>query len=450
MQAFANGSKIQVTNFSGGNDTVTLVKPLSAGTQGEIYYAKYNGSSDYLFKWIKSDFISTLSNSKNFYNWQVEKMKKPSLPQNFSWPIAITERRPNGEFGYVMKKAEDRYVSLTKFLNGGAKRTPTFNFANDFVKYRAALNLVKSMGSLFDCGYSYQDLSHNNVYFDRNNGDVFMIDVDNVVPSGYSCGVLGTPGYVAPELFSGQLNVPDRYTDMHSIAVVLFRMLVKSDPLSGDRPEDGLDDMKLYGKEALFVFDKNDKSNPPTGRQKLGWSFMPEVIREAFQKTFDKPVLRNQGGKRTERVTVAQWVVAIRKAIDEMLVCPVCGNYVFESLLDKGMFSSRKKCYLCKSDIDLPLKLVIKRGGTLEHINLFPGKDILGAHVGRPSYGIIGTVIEGDNGALILQNKSQMYWTARNNGKDYPVNPCGNERSRVKLSNGLTIIINNIDVKVEY
>ena len=70
----------------------------------------------------------------------------------------------------------------------------------------AALNMIKAFRILHNAGLFYQDINEGNFAIDPNNGDVKIMDNDNVAPSGKSTGVLGKPRYMAPEIVIGISN----------------------------------------------------------------------------------------------------------------------------------------------------------------------------------------------------------------------------------------------------
>jgi serine/threonine protein kinase len=120
-------------------------------------------------------------------------------------------------------------------------------------------------------GLCYRDISFGNVFFDPDTGEVLICDNDNVAVDGEGkIGVLGTPRFMAPEIVRGEA-LPSMHTDVFSLAVLLFYMLIMHHPLEGKRELAikclDLPAMnKLYGTDPLFIYDPDDDSGSSTRR----------------------------------------------------------------------------------------------------------------------------------------------------------------------------------------
>ena len=135
------------------------------------------------------------------------------------------------------------------------------------------------------------------MFFDPDTGDVLICDNDNVSANGIdNSSVYGTPRFMAPEIVMGQAK-PSRNTDLYSLAVLLFYMFMMGHPLEGKlEAEIKCMDIhamnKLYGKNPIFIYDPNDKSNRPVkGYQDnviIYWELYPQVIRDLFIKSFNQ------------------------------------------------------------------------------------------------------------------------------------------------------------------
>jgi serine/threonine protein kinase len=199
-------------------------------------------------------------------------------------------------------------------------------------------------------GYSYQDLNDGNFFIRPTDGDVLICDNDNVMPQGQMSGILGKARYMAPEIVAG--GMPDKYSDRFSLSVILFMLFFANHPFEGAKvvacpcmTEEY--EKKFYGSEALFLYDKDDKSNLPVRgiHQNVirRWPAFPSILKEAFIDQFSKDKLKNPNKRMLEQ----EWQKIICKVRDELVVCPHCHE---ESLLDlnKGVC----KCMNCGKDID--------------------------------------------------------------------------------------------------
>ena len=117
-------------------------------------------------------------------------------------------------------------------------------------------------------GAKYQDISFGNLFFNPDNGDVLICDNDNVsFDNSKPGGVLGTPGFMAPEIVRGEKR-PSKDTDRYSLSVLLFYLFMVNHPLEGKleasiRCMDMAARVKLYGTDPVFIFDPNNKTNRP-------------------------------------------------------------------------------------------------------------------------------------------------------------------------------------------
>lgn len=80
----------------------------------------------------------------------------------------------------------------------------------------------------------YKDVNEGNIFFNPQNGDIRIIDNDNI---GYAdkFTIKGTNGYMAPEVVLG--DKPDTRSDMFSFAVFVYRLLVGGFPFEGPYTE---------------------------------------------------------------------------------------------------------------------------------------------------------------------------------------------------------------------
>ena len=80
---------------------------------------------------------------------------------------------------------------------------------------RTAFNLTRGYQKLHAMGAKYQDISFGNLFFNPDNGDVLICDNDNVsFDNSKPGGVLGTPGFMAPEIVRGEKR-PSKDTDRY-------------------------------------------------------------------------------------------------------------------------------------------------------------------------------------------------------------------------------------------
>lgn len=267
-------------------------------------------------------------------------------------PLDLIELKESKSFGYVMEK-----VDTTKYIT-----LPELNSSGIIPDAKILAIICKNVASIFHEIHSqmagYKDINDGNILIDFNNGDIRLIDCENISTSSYEV-IFGTIGFIAPEVF--KTNHPNIRSDQHSMAVFFFKLLVDGHPLEGKKAIDYMNSNELtiseaanviYGDEALFIFDEEDDSNSikSLARKDSGfkniyfrWAFLPKIIKECFQETFSK------GLKIKELRTVdSKWMDRFNQVLEDGLVkCPSCGRYNFKDSQIKN------SCFFCKSALNI-------------------------------------------------------------------------------------------------
>ncbi|ACV21463.1 serine/threonine protein kinase [Slackia heliotrinireducens] len=300
---------------------VTVKKYLAAGGQGEVYIADFNGE-DKALKWYKRN---VLPNPDKFYTNLKNNAAKGAPDPSFLWPITVTERE-YGSFGYVMDLRDPEYHELTEFLVADVK----------FVSFKAAVEACIRIASAFrilhNNGMCYQDMNDGNFFINPKTGKVLICDNDNAAPNLSDTFILGTPGYMAPEVVLGQAQ-PSTSTDRFSLAVVLYMILCNEHPLEGRRWTKACltpaDERKLYGSMPLFVYDPDNDDNRPVpgvhNNEIMRWKFMPSYVQDAFIKALSQDALKNPG----KRMRELDWLKVLVRFQGDIVSCPSCGGEVF-------------------------------------------------------------------------------------------------------------------------
>jgi serine/threonine protein kinase len=195
-------------------------------------------------------------------------------------------------FGYIMPLREPRYKGVVDLMK--ARMDPSFR-----ALATAGFELANNFLQLHSKGLCYRDISFGNVFLDPNADEILICDNDNVAVDGaFRGGILGTPRFMAPEIVRGE-SLPNIQSDLFSLAVLLFYMFMVHHPLEGRRElaihSFDLPAMtKLYGKEPLFIFDPDDRSNEPVrgyhDNALDSWPIYPQFIRDLFIKAFKRGV----------------------------------------------------------------------------------------------------------------------------------------------------------------
>lgn len=319
---------------------VTIIGEINGGGQGTVYRVRLNGNQ-FALKWY---FLGCIDDPQKFYNHLSANIVAGAPSRAFVWPQQLTEYVAGDTFGYIMRIIPNDYKSFSSFL------TANVRFINVKSMVNAALNIAAAIKKLHEKGLSYKDLHDENIFIDPTDGKVLICDTDNVTREGNPSKIIGKPNYIAPEVLRGE-KMPDRYTDRHSLAVIIFMLLIGDHPLAGKRTmvpilTDRLD-RKFFGTEPLFIFDKNDRSNAPhpdLHKNALNmWKFFPNFIKNFFQRAFSQDVLLNGTTHPAIRPTPQEWLNVLIRLKSSIVRCPNCGEEMFlESELPTI-------CYSCKN-----------------------------------------------------------------------------------------------------
>lgn len=340
---------------------------LGGGGQGEVYRAALAGQAVAL-KWY---FPETATPAQ----WAtLERLITQGPPtRTFLWPADLVKAPGIGGFGYVMPLREARYKGLIELMKRRVE--PSFRTLTT-----VGLELTHSYLQLHTQGLCYRDISFGNVFFDPETGEVLICDNDNVAIDGVTKGgVLGTPRFMAPEIVRGEA-LPSTQTDLYSLSVLLFYLLMMHHPLEGKREAEvhclDLPAMtRLYGMEPLFIFDPENQANAPDPalhqNAVLFWPLYPQFLRDLFVQAFTEGLCDPQHG----RVRESAWRHALARLRDAILYCALCGaENFYHSETSDASGGKPALCWACQNKIILPTHLAIgKQVVMLNHdTQLFP------------------------------------------------------------------------------
>jgi serine/threonine protein kinase len=341
----SQGEKVRINRT-----TVCRVEQLlGAGGQGEVYLVT-SGNTRLALKWYyKHTATST--------QWEALQTLIGYGPPDsrFLWPTELVVKDSRPGFGYLMPLRESRYKGITDLLVRHV--TPTLRSLAT-----ACANLSDAFLNLHGLGLCYRDISQGNIFFDPNSGDVLVCDNDNVGVNDGPTSILGTPRFMAPEVVRGEV-LPSARTDLFSLAVLLFLMLINDHPLDGAKEVaihcfDYNAMVRLYGKEPVFIFDPYDKSNEPIpGYQDNAiafWPIYPTFLRKLFITSFTEGLRDPDNG----RVRETNWRNGMSMLRDSIFNCS-CGaeNFYDQAALEKA--GNPGTCWQCKSQLKLPPRIKI-------------------------------------------------------------------------------------------
>ncbi len=333
-------------------------KFLGGGGQGEVYRSDLHDKQQDTHKKVALKWYFPSQATPEQRKGLDILVKKGPPTEKFLWPIELTESSGVPGFGYVMPLRPVHFKSIVDLMKRRAE--PTFR-----ALATAGLQLADSFLYLHAMGLCYRDISFGNVFFDPDTGRVLICDNDNVAVDGVGeLGVLGTPRFMAPEIVRGEA-LPSMHTDVFSLAVLLFYMLIMHHPLEGKRELAikclDLPAMnKLYGTDPLFIYDPNDDSNRPVpgvhDNALVFWKLYPTFIRDLFTEAFTQGIHDAQNG----RVRESEWRAAMVQLRDSIFYCGHCG---LENMYDKvALIASGGQlgqCWNCRNTLVLPPRIKI-------------------------------------------------------------------------------------------
>jgi eukaryotic-like serine/threonine-protein kinase len=417
---------------------------IGAGGQGEVYRLRVDGgatSDDLALKWYFPEWATR-------QQWDdlsaLIEVGPPSA--RFLWPIdlAMCSGRPG--FGYVMPLRPARFHSCVEIMCGRLE----ISFSS---LLRVCLRVADGFLSLHARGLCYRDISFGNIFIDPTSGDVLIADNDNVAVDGRGAeGVHGTERFMAPEIVRGEA-LPSTATDLYSLSVLLFYLLMVSHPLEGLRMaradvfgrEEALE---LYGRHPVFVFDPHDTSNGPDPERHwhaaIYWSLYPRMIRELFVRAFTDGLSDPMGG----RVREGEWRDCLARLLDLLVPCR-CGASTF--LEPDGRVAA--PCWSCGSPTPTrePLPRLVLDPELDRHVVVLNlGRRLFAHHLRTRRYDyrevaaeVVRHPTKGD--VTGLRNLSAEAWTARANGGGDVIVPPGRS---ITIAPGTTIAFGSSETGV--
>lgn len=349
-----------------GNVDVEITDLIGSGGQGEVYRVTVGGRSMAL-KWY---FPRAATPEQRAVVTELVNYSEDLADARFLWPEALVQRQgdPSG-FGYVMALRPDGYAGLPDLFQRRVRTRP-------LELITACLLVVEAYQLLHSKGIAYRDISWGNVFFEPDTGEVLVCDTDNAVFEGYATGIVGTMEFMAPELVRADPGAaPGVQADLHSLAVLLFYMLINHHPLHGAREleihclEENAKKL-LYGTEPTFMFDPSNSRNKavePEHQSPIAlWEFIPAALRGLFVDAFTTGLRSPQS-----RVREIQWIEALSRCRDSIVSCRDCGRQNMTEPagdLAEGGFGA---CWKCSRSLEPYAALSIEAPGrAVRHVLL--------------------------------------------------------------------------------
>ena len=333
----AEGNKISINGKE-----YTLGARLGGGQEGSIFDVVE--LPKYVIKVINDNGMSKQQRNELYAHlkWLYELGKredKKDIKQYMTVPKGLLD----DELGYIMVKAGE-HDSLSKYIT-----VPEIEGEFDVwyrerytlkKRYQIIVNLFDALRKIHLAGLIFTDLSPNNIMVHKKQNQIVFIDTDNTRKRTDSyLSVLGTPGYMAPEVYrkpdaklarennidpkilsnSGRITTE---SDVFSAAVIAFQLLTLWHPFIGDEIEEGTPDDETRALEIKtdYIFKAGTSNTSSYALVPQFQELTTPEIRRLFERTFDEgkehPALRP---------TAEEFLEAFQNALDMIVECPSCG-----------------------------------------------------------------------------------------------------------------------------
>jgi serine/threonine protein kinase len=397
--------------FSGLEQPLLIERGLGGGSQGQVFAVQLGGERLAL-KWY---FPACIARDPQLRQRLQQSIRLGAPNRDFLWPLALLDPTPEslgrfpaaaGGFGYLMSLRPETFVGAHRHAGGDLAISLQ-------CVLKACFHLSEAFHQLHLKGLCYKDVSLGNLFLEPRSGGILICDNDNVDVDGQSSGsVLGTPGFMAPEVLLGQAR-PSARSDLFSLAVLLFRLLTRHDPFRGQRELairclDEPARRRLYGEEALFIFDPDDNRNRPDPIEHSAalttWPIYPACLQRLFEQSFG-PGLRQSD----QRTLTGQWKQAISLCLDQRQLCSHCGQETFPAA------GAQETCWSCGTALPPPLRLQLPHG----LVTAAAGNELQPHHfdplVGEAIRAPLARLVAhpSDPNLLGLQNLSSSRWRGR-------------------------------------
>lgn len=206
---------------------------------------------------------------------------------------------------------------------------------------KCCLEMCRAIAKMHQAGVAHSDLSYNNVLIDpMGGGAACVIDCDMLVVEGmFPADVVGTPDFIAPEVYKTQGTaarvLPNQKTDLHALAVLIYQYLLYRHPLRGRlagtlNPGDaGNDEVRLMGADALFVEHPSDTRNRINSKSADNAEYLPycdtdkipmSVCGEPLAKLFVRAFVDGLH-EPNKRPSATDWIRGIEQTLAMVVPC---------------------------------------------------------------------------------------------------------------------------------
>lgn len=294
-------------------------EPFAQGGQGTLHLSRDKRSVIKLYHNAHPSRVEALHKIIGEYNVTASDGSAKDL---FAWPNAIVQAPRLGvRMSNVNLQIEHK--PLTWWVGPRSFRRLAPQIRGTWLdRVRVAGHMARIAWKLHGSGLCHSDFSGDNFLVNVARQHAVLIDLDSlVVPGVLPPEMLGTGDYMAPEIVMRKTDAearPSIYTDLHSLAVLIYQLLLMRHPLKGPKahhPDAERDEVMALGERALYIEDPHDRSNRPPDPFNGAWLLGEEVealMRRAFTAGLKNP---------TQRPLSAEWGDALVRMADQVIPC---------------------------------------------------------------------------------------------------------------------------------
>lgn len=348
-----------------------LGSKLGEGLEGQIFNVENFHDNNYVIKFINDTKLSKLEKDKIYKHLKWLKdlgNTNTKIKQNMALPKALLDDK----LGYIMLNAKE-HVKLKEYITIDEENFEEWYLKKYTLKkrYQIIVNMFNALREIHLAGLIFTDLSPNNIMVHKKENQIVFIDTDNTrrrTDTYY--GVLGTTGYMAPEIhrkiykddkdFIKKNNIPldaisdcgklSTDSDIFSAAIIAFQLLTLQHPFIGDEIDNGTaeDEEKAFEIKTDYIFKEGTTNTSTFGLTTKFNEITTKKIRELFVRTFvdgkENPYMRP---------TAEEFVEAFQDALNLIITCPNCG---YSRLYT---YNTENECVNCKSKIEKKVSAII-------------------------------------------------------------------------------------------
>ena len=342
--------------------------PGGIGAEGQIFNVE--GWPNYVIKIINDSKMTRFQRNEtyNHLKWLYSiGSRSESLKKVLTVPRALLD----DHLGYIMRKAVD-FEAIKKYT----KVPEDMNDFDDWFKnrytlkkrYQIIINMFRALRELHINGLVFTDLSPNNIMVDKTRNRIVFIDTDNVRNRmDPYLGVLGTDGYIAPEVrrkpnveLAEKNNIDPKIlsncgritpeSDVFSAAVIAFELLTLQHPFVGDIVEEGEAELEeaALNIETDYILKEGTENISTRNLVPQFKSLVTPEIAKLFYRTFVDGKLDP-----SLRPDDIEFQEAFENALDKIVECPDCGYSKIYS------FDNHNECINCGRNLGPKIVLVM-------------------------------------------------------------------------------------------